>query len=150
MTTHDEAAMRGEEAPECDTVEQLAAYIQSKIDGQHDYGTCVYAMSLAAVAAYNLVARKLEVTGFQASMADLDIVRRTRRIKGPFMLVDANKMLYPQYSLPGDLSKALDKWMPWAAEEAKKKLADSPDAHPDVIRHWQALAANATPEKAAP
>jgi len=55
------------------------------------------------------------------------------------MLIDADKMLYPQYDLHQTLNEALTKWEPWAAEQASKKLGDPKGAHPDVIKHWEML-----------
>ncbi len=140
-TTHDEQAMRAEKVPWPKTIEELTAYIEKQVDGPHDYGTAVYAMSLAATAAFNYVAGTLGCTGFQASCADLDIVRRTRLIDGPFMLIKGEDALYPQSDLPANLSKALDEWKPWMADEAAKKLAENPQAHPAVVAHWKALIA---------
>ena len=122
------------------TMEQLTQYVESLVKRQHDYGTCVYAMSLAAVAAFNYVAHELGVTGFQASCADLDFLRRTRHLKGPFMIINAEDALYPQYDILAKIRKALVDWKPWLAEQATQKLNDTEHAHPDVIAHWQELA----------
>jgi len=77
-TAQTEKEMREAKEPWPYTEQQLTEYIASLVDRQHDYGTCVYAMSLAAAAAFNYVAHKLGVTGFQSSCADLDFIRRTR------------------------------------------------------------------------
>jgi hypothetical protein len=135
-----EAEMREEEVPMFNELEELDEYIKSLVDRRHDYGTCVYAMSLAAVASFNFVAHKLGVTGFQASCADLDIIRRTRRIKGPFILLKGEEMLYPQYNLEEKLREAMDGWKDWLSEQAEQKLSeDLGYVHPDVIEHWKAL-----------
>lgn len=135
-----EAEMREAKVPWPKTKEQLVEYIESLVNRSHDYGTCVYAMSMAAEAAFNYVASKEGTTGFQASCADLDFVRRVRLLKGPFMLIKAEDMLYPQYNLFDQLSEAMEKWKPWAKKEAVKKLAETDHAHPDVIAHWKSLA----------
>ena len=75
-----EQEMRDTEVPRANTIGELSDYIESLVQQEHDYGTCVYAMSMAATAAFNYVARRLGVTGFQASCADMDVLRRTRRI----------------------------------------------------------------------
>ena len=122
------------------TIEDLTEYIESLTNREHDYGTSVYAMSLAATAAFHYAASKVGATGFQASCADLDVLRRTRSIKGPFMIIDADNMLYPQYDLHGKLQEAMDSWAEWAAEEAQKKLdGDKEHVHPDVLAHWRRL-----------
>ena len=139
-----EQEMRESKAPSPDSTKELVSYIDTLVNREHDYGTCVYAMSLASVAAFNYVASKLGVTGFQASCADLDVLRRTRMLNGPFMIIDGEKMLYPQYDLRENLDKAMVEWEPWLAEKAKKLLSDKNEhAHPEVKAHWERLAAKA-------
>ena len=134
-----EAEMREAKDPWPYTREQLLQYIDSLTERSHDYGTCVYALSLGALAAFNYVAHKLGVTGFQSSCADLDFLRRNRSLKGPFILLKAEDALYPQYDLREKLDEALNEWKPWLAEEAEKLLA-SGTAHPAVLAHWKNLA----------
>lgn len=140
-----EKEMREAPNPWPKTFTELDSYIQSLVEREHDYGTCVYAMSLAATAAFNFVASKLGTTGFQASCADLDFLKRSRAINGPFALIRAENMLYPQYSIQSDVLKLLNEWEPWATKEAKKKIAEDDAAefraHPDVRRRWEMLAA---------
>lgn len=135
-----EEEMRDAKVPWPLTEKQLLEYIESLVSRTHSYGTCVYAMSMAAEAAFNYVAGKVGSTGFQASCADLNFLRRTRGIKGPFMVIKGEDALYPQYDLRGKLEKALTEWEPWLREEAQKKLAEDSVAHPDVIRYWKNLA----------
>ena len=143
-----EMEMRKSTAPTPETVEELSEYIKTLIDMEHDYGTCVYAMSLSATATFNYVAHELGVTGFQASCADLDIIRRTRRLDCPFMIVQGNDMLYPQYDIHAKVNECLDNWREWAAEAARKMLErdDLDGCHPDVVAHWHKLAAYVKPE----
>lgn len=141
-----EAEMRDEKAPTPADTKELSQYIDGLIDRRHDYGTCVYAMSMAAMAAFNLVAHKLGVTGFQASCADMDILRRTRSIDGPFMLIDLRNHMYPQYDLAGCVRKSIEDNADWFATEAAKKLAEDFGEylpHPDVLAHWKRLATGA-------
>lgn len=140
MNYNSEKEMRDAKVPTFESVDDLSAYISNLILMKHDYGTCCYAMSMAATAAFNLVAKHLSVTGFQASCADLDIIRRTRSIDAPFMLVNAEKMLYPQYDLHDMLEKSIVEWKAWASEQAKEKLKEVEYAHPDVVAHWEMLA----------
>ena len=137
-----ETEMREHRVPWLKSADELTAYIESLITQQRDYGTAAYAMSLAAVAAFQYVAGKVGASGFQASCADLDVVRRTRHLNGPFILLKGEDMLYPQYDLHGKLQEAMDSWREWAREEARKKLAahKAETAHPDVIKHWKMLA----------
>jgi hypothetical protein len=135
-----EQEMREADVPWPQTEKQLREYIDSLVSRQHDYGTCVYAASMAATATFNYMGHVLGMTGFQASCADFDFLRRTRSIKGPFMLIKGEDALYPQYDLPGRLDKALEEWGPWIKEEAEKLLIEKGAAHPDVIAHWEQLA----------
>ena len=146
-----EQQMRAATVPTHETLEGLSAYIASMAEREHDYGTCVYAMSMAATAAFNYVAGRLGVTGFQASCADLDIIRRTRRIERPFALIDSNKMLYPQYSITRDVQELLRDWGPWAGKQARAMLAEStPESvSPRVIAHWRKLSSEHPEEQEA-
>ena len=154
-----EKEMREEKVPSFETMEELTNYINSLVDREHDYGTCVYAMSLAATAAFNYVASKLGVTGFQASCADLDIIRRTRHIESPFAMITADKALYPQHDIKADVEKYMDEWKEWVQKEARSKLKEHNHknelkkwtdddgqehecyaVHPEVWAHWEKLA----------
>lgn len=142
-TQLDEMGLREAEAPHPKTVEELAAVIKALTERDNDYGTCVYAMSIVATAAFNYVANQVGVSGFQASCADLDILRRTRRIAGPFMLVDLNDTLYPQYDVQAKVAEYIAKNRDWQREEARKLLAKhalGDNVHPDVLAHWRKLA----------
>jgi hypothetical protein len=121
------------------TEKQLLEYVKSLVDRDQDYGTCVYAMSLAALAAFHFAAHKLGVTGFQASCADLDFIRRTRSLKGPFMLIKAEDALYPQRDPVEKLHEAMREWIPWIQEQASIKLRENGGAHPAVVAHWKRL-----------
>jgi hypothetical protein len=135
-----EQEMRNADVPSFDTMEALQAYIASLIEREHDYGTCCYAMSMASVATFNYVAKKLGVTGFQASCADLDILRRTRHLDGPFCILKAEDELYPQYNNPKKLEECRESWRDWMSEQASLKLQERGHyAHPNVVAHWKKL-----------
>ena len=127
------------------TIEELNEYINSLVNRQHDYGTCVYAMSMASVATFNYIAHKLGVTGFQAGCADLDILTRTRRMKDGFFILNYKNLLYPQYlnedSFPS-ISTLLNKNAEHLGKRAKELLKESPMACPSVVEHWKLLAKN--------
>jgi hypothetical protein len=136
-----EQEMRDEKVPPFGSLEELQAYISSLVDREHDYSTCAQAMGMAATAAYNFVANKLGVTGFQASYGGLDFIRRTMHIDGPFVVITADKELYPQYDNQKRLSECQAQWKDWISGEAKKLLAEKEvAAHPDVVAHWKKLA----------
>lgn len=143
-STQTEAELRELKVPTPSSPEELVSYIAALTDRPHDYGTCVYAMSMAAVAAFNMVASKLGVTGFQVSCADMDVLRRTRHMRGPFMLIDGANALYPQYDLHAKLTEFLASIRPWLATEATKELERFPaEGSPSVRKHMEDLAAEA-------
>jgi hypothetical protein len=146
-----EAQMRDEKVPTFKSVEEMAEYVRALVEGEHDYGTCVHAMSMAATAAFNFVAGQLGVTGFQASCAELDVLRRTRGWEWGRIL-DYSELLYPQYVDEDHFPSARKVIRDNAAEFAKRaraRLAEGRDAHPRVVAHWEWLASLAPEEKAA-
>lgn len=150
-----EQEMRDEKEPSPSSEKELMEYIRSLVDREHDYGTCVYAMSLAAAASFRYVAKKLGVTGFQASCADLDIIKRTRNMKY-FCVQDYGNLLYPQYCDEEHFptwQALIHKNAAWLKEEAKNKLAENTEhVHPNVRAHWEMLARlePAAPERREP
>lgn len=143
LSEMNEQQLRDYKVPWPETMEELSAIITQLTDRQHDYGTCVYAMSIAATAAFYHVAKKLGVTGFQASCADMDILTRTRHMER-FRISDYANLLYPQYCdaehFPGwrDLLGSPE-LRPWLRERAQKLLAERENAHPNVVAHWEML-----------
>jgi len=139
-----EEQLREAPVPWPKTREELDAYINALVERPHDYGTCVYAMSMAATAAFQYVANRLGVTGFQASCADLDILRRTRSMKMGFRLQNYENLLYPQYCDEAHFptwQQLMREQRPELAKAAREKLQETDGfAHPDVIAHWKRLA----------
>lgn len=143
LRSGNEKALRDLDMPRPQSDEDLALIVETLSERTHDYGTCVYAMSIAAEAAFNLIAHKLGVTGFQASCADMDVLRRTRRLKDGFQILNYNDLLYPQYEhnfSECSWAALLHKNKDSLREKAKSLLTESPNAHPDVLVHWQRLA----------
>lgn len=144
LKTKTEKELRETEVVRPKTLDELNKIIEQLTERKHDYGTCVYAMSIAAVATFNYVAGKLDVTGFQASCADLDILRRTRDYENGFSIINYDNLLYPQYwddeHFPSK-EQLLEKNKEQLAEAAKKKLKESNGStHPNVIKHWEMVA----------
>lgn len=138
-----EQELRGMEVKWPETKEELIEYIDDLVEREHDYGTCVYAMSMAAVATFRYVGGKLGVTGFQASCADMDILRRTRRLKHGFRIIDYSKLLYPQYVNEENFptkDQLMDENGERLAKEAKKLFEESNgNASPEVKKHWKKI-----------
>ena len=139
-----EQELREFSVPHPESMADLGAIIEQLTERQHDYGTCVYAMSIAATAAFYYVAHKLGVTGFQASCADMDILTRTRGMKGPWAIRDYSNLLYPQYAdaehFPGP-DAIIEMHADYFRAEATKLLAERGQAHPNVKAWWKKLAA---------
>ena len=129
-----EEELRNSQAPWPETLLELTEYIGKMVDRPHDYGTCVYAMSLSAVAAFNFAAKKLGVTGFQASCADMDIIGRIRNWVA-FTFINYHDLLYPQYEARHrQMSQKTFDWL--QAEATRLLLEDKGHAHPAVTAHW--------------
>lgn len=141
-----EAELRAANVPTLQTMDSLTSYISGLVDRPHDYGTCVYAMSMSAVAAFNYVADKLGVTGFQASCADLDILSRIRHLKHGFRIVDYGNLLYPQYwdeETRGIYLAALREQPARFAKEAADKLSEGRGADA-ILDHWRWIISQAS------
>jgi hypothetical protein len=145
-----EKEMRDSEVPTPKNLKELDKYISSLVDQKQDYGTCCYAMSMAAEAAFNYVADKLGVTGFQASCADLDFLRRTRRMENGFKIINYTYLLYPQYldkkHFPS-YNELLSENRISLAVKADKLLKEIDSRFPisqKVVAHWKKLSANAS------
>jgi hypothetical protein len=134
-----EAELREREPPHPKTKDELVSVIGSLVDRPHDYGTCVYAISLSAAAAFNYAASVLGASGFQASCADLDILRLTRGLDD-FMILKAEDLLYPQYDPMGQAAKFLKDARPRLAGKARQLLRDPAGVHPQVLARWSELA----------
>lgn len=135
-----EQEMRAATVPTFDTEEQLTEYIRNLVGQEHDYGTCAYAMSMAATAAFQFVAKRLNVTGFQASCADLDVLRRTRDLEWG-CVQNFKDLLYPQlaHKFPG-WDALLQEHRYELGRRARKLLAENLNAAPEVRAHWAVLA----------
>lgn len=140
-----------------DLIESLTVF--DYVDGGKGYEKSADAMWQAALAAFNYVASKVGASGFQASWSALRFYGEAMNVDGPFTIIQAHDALFPQYDLPGRLSKFLDECGPWLADQASAKLKDYearptltykddagveqtvPSVHPDVVAHWRALVA---------
>lgn len=137
----DEPTLRAAKIPFPKAEDEMLAIMRAVLDRGHDYGTCVYAMSIAATAAFNYAASKLGCTGFQASLADLDFVRRARLIDGPLAIFKAADLCYPQYDLRTKFNEWVEKSQDWVSERCAELLRDMDatggGAHPGVVAHWE-------------
>jgi hypothetical protein len=129
----------------CNTIEELSQYIKEIVEQKHDYNTSGYAITKALLATEMFMAHALGTTGFQHGYAQMAYLMETRGIKTGFLILDGDKVLYPQY----DLRQQFEEWY---AEQLKSKevreLAqqkikeddnDSFHAHSDVRKRWEEL-----------
>jgi len=140
LSNMSERELREYEVPFIETEDQLLDIIRQLVDRSHTYGTCVYAMSIASVATFRYIVHKLGVTGFQASCADLDILRRTRNMNHGFRIVDYKNLIYPQYCdsehFPCYLELIRDN-LSELQNLVKERMEESSDIHPAVFNHWK-------------
>jgi hypothetical protein len=157
-----------DQAPTFDSFEELAAFLEEISNQNLDYGTAGSAMAYAGVCAFNTMARKVGATGFQASIASLMAYGSIQRIEGPYGVVKAEEMLFPQNQTPTESAQEMEnEWLEWASEEAQKKIDEhnqsgwteevqkyDPETeepiegetetrervHPNVKAHWEKLA----------
>jgi hypothetical protein len=118
--------------------------IQAQIEDADSYETTAEAAKDAAVKAFNYAASQCGLTGFQASWAALRFYGEVMGIKGPFAVFKAEDLLYPQYDLPGRFAEWMssDEMRTWLADEAQKKIDESPGAIASVVAHWVNLIAD--------
>jgi hypothetical protein len=147
-TAQTEREMRETENPWPKSKKELHEYIDSLVDREHDYGTCCYAMSLAALAAFNYVAHTLGCTGFQASCADLNFIGRTRHMKHGFRIIDYENLLYPQYLTDERFpthQQLLSQNREELAKAARELLATRDLACDEVRERWEYVASLGKP-----
>jgi len=137
-----EAELRALKAPNPKTQKELIKEIRGLLKRQHDYGSCVYAVSLSSVATFNYVANNLGITGFQAERAKLDILKRLRGMRDGFRILNYANLLYPQYCNEEHfpawrtlITKNLGR-LKERANELLKEKREWP-VHPNVERHWK-------------
>jgi hypothetical protein len=129
-------------------IRKALAHAQDATNIEDGYNRGPGAMAAAALAAFRYVGHVLGVTGFQASCADLAFLKQSRRMRGPFGIIDGEKLLYPQYDLRAQLEEWIAEWRPALAKRAAELLAAEPNAHPDVRARWAEIAALAPPTEA--
>jgi|SRR5690625_1811255 len=123
------------------TEEELLAYLHEQDNKQHDYNTIADSLANVTVAMFNYFASKHGMTGWQASWAGLEFIRKTRGLEAPFGIIDGGQLLYPQYDLAEKLNEWIEEWKPEIGKLAKERLkSNSTFASERVIEHWKKLA----------
>lgn len=129
--------------PRIDTDKELIDFINEMISIGNSYNTAPYSMALSAYAVFMYVAGKLGVTGFQASWADMQFLKRTRNLEDGFSIIDYSNLLYPQYKDNFEkysFDNLLRENLPHLKERAKKLLEEKGGyTHENVIKHWKMI-----------
>ena len=119
-------------------------------DYEHDYGTVCHAIAACALAATwaanNEDGARGGITGFQAGFVMWDFIRQFmyEDNKCGLRIIDYDKMLYPQYEdffgkhISPEVHDALMK-------RSEELLKEKDHVHPDVIKHWKAIATGHMP-----
>jgi hypothetical protein len=138
-------------APWPKTEQDLLSVIRSAFHFEWDesdpgtgYEASANALVTCAVAAFNYACSVVGATGFQASWAELEFIRRSRGFEGPFAILDATRLLYPQYD--GEWDEMIKRWRVDLAPVARQKIeaCDRGEAalpSPRVEARWRELAA---------
>lgn len=124
------------------TEDELLKEMRKILKESNDYGKAVYCMSICATMAFYYAAHIVGATGFQASCADMDILRRTRDMENGFRILNYADLLYPQHKNKFEISfdKMIIENIKIIGPIAKKQLEDNIQAHENVIKHWQYIA----------
>jgi len=137
------------ESSEVSTPEDLQKFVQGLLDSPSDYSSCVYKVAAAGNAAAQLMASKLGITGFQASMVFWELNRMGGWIPtpGPARLVDYENLMYPQYR--SKFNSITPSTWKWIQEQVKDKLKEFREgeitAVDSVIIHWKQIEAGNVP-----
>jgi hypothetical protein len=151
-----EAEMRDMKCPWPKSEKELIDFIHAmKAEGEacdgpeEGYGKAVYVMSLIATAAFYYAAGVVGSTGFQASCADMDILKRTRGYKAGFRIIDYENLLYPQYlndeHFPNRKTLLMEN-KDALARIAREKLAENITMAKAVRKRMEYVANLSTPE----
>ncbi len=125
-----EAEMRDAEVTLPRTFEELNSYINSLVEREHNYSTCVYAVSMASEAAFNYVASKLRITGWG--------------LKSGFRIINYEHLLYPQYLNSEHFpthAELLEENKEELSKQAKILIATAHGSiDPEVMARWKYVA----------
>jgi hypothetical protein len=129
------------------TFDELVEFLKDvETNYGNGYGEAPRTIAQAALAVAWHLADVYGITGFQAGFVMWDFIRDWSYSgnKCGLKMIDFDNMLYPQYE--DNLQKTIrrDVWDN-LQKEAKTRLKESSYAHPDVIAHWESIAAGNVP-----
>lgn len=125
----------------------IGTFIYELVNHPHDYGTICRAIAAAAVGAAYAINNSDSggITGFQASCVNWDFLAYWGHVKSPARITEYQDLLYPQMAEKFTTisqetwdfikQKAADN----LAEHVAMRAGEAPNAHPNVIAHWQSI-----------
>ena len=110
------------------------------------YGEAPRSIAQASLAVAWYLSNEFGITGFQAGCVMWDFLRdwHFRSNKCGLKLIDYDMMLYPQYDYRFEKTIHQTVWEE-LQKQAKENLKDKDSAHPDVVAHWESIAAGNVP-----
>ena len=143
-----ETELQNYEVPRIESLDDLKKFIMEMVQNGQSYDTAPYAVALASYATFKYMALRLGISGFQASWADMQFIKRTRKMKDGFRIINYSELLYPQYEYKFNLNmdklieENIEHLKPRAIEllEENKNDDGSYSAHEDVVKHWKRIA----------
>ena len=147
LKTMNEEQLRKWNVPPIKSKEELDVIIKFLSERKQDYGTCVYAMSIASVATFNYMSYVVGSTGFQASCADLNFLTRVRGYTNGFKVIDFNNVIYPQsfnnsekFPNAEDILLANLEPIALAVQKLINKHKENKNyVSPEVLKHWRMI-----------
>jgi len=143
-----ETELQNYEVPRIESLDDLKKFITEMEQNGQSYDTAPYAVALASYATFLYMAGRLGISGFQASWADMQFLKRTRNMKDGFRILDYSELLYPQYEDKFNLT--MDKLIGENIEHLKSKAIElleknknddgTYSAHEEVVTHWKRIA----------
>ena len=108
-------------------------------DGPYDYNSSAEAMVTAFEEVEKIVTKKLGLSGFQFSWAQMRYLGKSRNMKVG-ILIRLEDMIFPQYNLHEKLEEAIQNNREVIIEHAKEELANADLMVPRVKEHMQKIA----------
>jgi len=133
---------------DCKSVDDLPEFLTEMLKDADDYGSIARALGYGAVVTARVMNNSPQggITGFQAGFVMWTFVREWmyKGNKCGLKIVDYDNMLYPQDSDKFDKVISSSIW-DGLQLEALERLKRNPDAHPNVLNHWQSIVDGVVP-----
>lgn len=130
-----------------ESFEDLTAFLKDVEENYNtDYGGAPRAIAQASLAVAWHLAGVFGITGFQAGFVMWDFICDWSYSgnKTGMRIMDYDDMLYPQHAYKFEKIIHSRTWAD-IQNEAKQRLNDTPNAHPEVRAHWQSIVDGVVP-----